>query len=206
MDVAIGFRTHSGWAAVVAVGLSDKGPIVCDRRMIVLADAEIPGSKQLYHAAEPMPTVEAKRYLRRCIDATYQLAIASLETILHALRHGGNEVIAGAMLAGYGTLPQSVEKILASHPAIHMAEGELYRTAIVRACEACKLPVVRIKEKEVFTLAERAVGLRRKQIEHRIGILGKALGPPWTQDQKLAAVAAWVTLASAKRRRKAAAV
>jgi hypothetical protein len=31
-------------------------------------------------------------------------------------------------------------------------------------------------------------------LKHRITELGKPVGPPWSQDQKLAALAAWLSL------------
>jgi hypothetical protein len=207
MRVAMGFRTHSGWAALVAIGSSLEGPVVCDRRKVILADAEIRGSKQPYHEAEPMPLVKAKEYLRRCTDSTYKLAVASVMAALGELQQNGHEVVGCGMLTGSGRMPESVEGILASHAAIHTAEGELYRNAIAHACERCKLALTRVREKEAFEIAETALGLTRNQITDRISAMGRTVGPPWTQDQKLAAMAAWVAVSSATgvRRRKIAA-
>lgn len=93
-------------------------------------------------------------------------------------------------------MPDSVEAILASHPAIHTAEGELYRNAVAHACERCNLALTRVREKEAFEIAEKSLGLTQKQIADRISALGRTMGPPWAQDQKLAALVAWVTLAN----------
>jgi len=35
------------------------------------------------------------------------------------------------------------------------------------------------------------------QLERRVADLGKPLGPPWSQDQKCAALAAWLALSGA---------
>ncbi len=56
----IGLRTHSGWAALVAVAADGDVPLVVARRRIEIADAAIRGAKQPYHAAEPMPLSRAK--------------------------------------------------------------------------------------------------------------------------------------------------
>jgi hypothetical protein len=66
---ALGFRVHSGWAALVALAAGsreDPSPRVAARFRIEIADPSIDGSKQPYHAAEPMPLAQAARYLARC--------------------------------------------------------------------------------------------------------------------------------------------
>ena len=34
------------------------------------------------------------------------------------------------------------------------------------------------------------------RLQRRVQEMGRAIGPPWTQDQKLAALAAWIALES----------
>jgi hypothetical protein len=206
VQTALGFRTHSGWAALVAIGLSAQEPVVCDRRVIVLADPEIRGSKQPYHSAEPMAMARAKEFLKRCTDSTYKLAVAGVTAAITELKRNEHEVVTCGMLTGSGRMPGSVEAILASHPAIHTAEGELYRDAIGHACDRCKLLLVRIREKDALEWAAVALRTSRVAINSRMSALGKSVGPPWAQDQKLAALAAWVALteiAGAQRRKAA---
>jgi hypothetical protein len=97
-----------------------------------------------------------------------------------------------AMLLSSGRPGGSLESILASHAAIHTAEGDFFRDAIVSAAAACKLPCRKIREKELHALAEATfqmdVGLQTDEMR-------KMLGAPWTQDQKLAAIAGWIALA-----------
>ena len=205
MDVALGFRTHSGWAAVVAIGLSNNAPVVCDRRLIVLSDPEIKGSKQPLHNAEPMPLPKAKEFLRRCTARTHLLAVEALRDSVAKLNNDHHAVSACGLLAAAGRVPDSIEKILASHAAIHAAEGEFYRSAIAYACEVCNLRLTRVKEKEVLALAAKSLRKNEKQIRCAVAALGKAIGPPWAQDQKLAAIAAWVALVDTKSRRREAA-
>jgi hypothetical protein len=80
------------------------------------------------------------------------------------------------------------EATLASHPAIHTAEGEFFRSVVRCACEDCGLHCHGVKEKEL----EAHVA--------SIADLGKLLGPPWQRDQKFAALAAWVVLADNPKR------
>ena len=58
-----------------------------------------------------------------------------------------------------------------------------------------RLPVEGIREKELFATASKALGMQEATLKRRVNEFGKALGPPWTQDEKFAALAAWLTLA-----------
>ena len=66
---------------------------------------------------------------------------------------------------------------------IHTAEGEMFRDALVWAAQARDLPVTGVRAKELDASAL-----------ERIGSFGKLIGPPWTQDQKFATVAAFMAL------------
>ena len=63
---AIGLRAHSGWAALVALAGPAATPEVVARRRIEIADPGIRGSKQPFHAAEPLEFPDAKAYIQRC--------------------------------------------------------------------------------------------------------------------------------------------
>lgn len=190
---------------MVAVELSPE-PSVCERRTIVLADPRIHGSKQPFHTAEPMSLAKAKTFLKRCENRSYALASESLKITVKTWQHRGREIVACGLIAGSGRVPDSVEAILASHAAIHSAEGELYREAIAHACERANLPLLRIKQKEIFSSAAEALGKSTDQIHSALVAMGREVGPPWGEDQKLAALAAWVALATGagRARRKAA--
>src|ERR1051326_5060975 len=192
-----------GWAPVVAIELSPE-PCVCERRTVVLTDAAIAGSKQPFHTAEPMELSKAKTFLKRCEDRTYALATDVLKDVIKSLEKRGHVVVACGMMTGSGRVLNSVEAILASHAAIHSAEGELYRDAVAHACERSHVPLLRIREKVAFAAAEEALGLSTSRIQDQLAAIGRSIGPPWTQDQKLAALAAWIALAGATRKRKAA--
>ena len=77
---------------------------------------------------------------------------------------------------------------------IHTAEGEFFRNAIVRACEQLRLPFIRIKERELWSVAQESFGFPSERLQGHLAVMGKTAGPPWTQDQKLAALAAWIAL------------
>ena len=198
---ALGLRAHSGWAALVAVAGPARAPVVIDRRRIVTADPALRGSKQPYHAAEGRGLKEAAEYLRRCTARSRQLARQALRAAVNDLKKRGHAVVGcGVLLGSDRTLPP-LAAILAAHPLIHTAEGQLFRQVLLRAGQRCKLPVTGVKERELLAQAAAKFRLPARTLQARIAALGRDLGPPWTQDQKLAALVAWLALASARKPR-----
>ena len=173
-------------------------PTVVDRRRIELADASIEGSKQPYHEAEGKKPKEAERIVTRCIESSRRLAREALGAVVDELR-GGNHDLAGCglLLASGRTLPEDVHAILASHTLIHAAEGEMYREVLRRASEHLSLRVTGVREREVLARAAEATGRPPSELQRRVAEMGRALGPPWRQDEKLATLAAWTVLAQA---------
>lgn len=191
--VAFGFRMHSGWCALVAV--VDDGVLeVVDRRHIVIADASLPGSKQPYHYAANLELKKAEEYLVRCRASSKQLASSAICEILYQLQKNEYRVGGSAVLMGSGRSLPSLEKILASHALIHTAEGEFFRMVVRKACQDAGTTVTPLRERELEERATKTFGKKVNQVKERISSLGKRLGPPWTQDEKLAALAAALIL------------
>lgn len=195
---ALGFRAHSGWAVLVAVAGDQHMPDVIGRRRLDLVHADSPGAKQPYHAAAEMDFAKAEKFIARAMENTREMAQEALTPAIDGLRAKDYQpVTCGILLASGRPLPD-LKSTLASHPLIHTAEGELFRNALMRASEASGLQVIRFKEREVFDRASAALHLSSTEITRRLGEMGRAIGPPWRQDEKLATVAAWIALASLK--------
>jgi hypothetical protein len=188
-QAAIGFRVHSGWAAAITVGGSAGSPEVLDRRVIKLADATVRGSKQPFHAAEGLPLAEAEALIGRCRESTRALAGRGMDQISR-----GREIGACGMLLASGRPLPDLPAILASHALIHTAEGEFFRGAITQASQERKLPMVRIRERELFDACTAQLQRSRVQLDQQLSVWGKLLGPPWRQDEKYAALAGWLAL------------
>jgi hypothetical protein len=184
MRTALGFRAHSGWAAMVVGAGTIDAPRVLERRRIEIADLEMAGSKQPYHAAAELPFPKAEAFVRQAIESSRALALEAMAATVRALRSQGHEVAACGVVLGSGKALPSLEGILASHALIHTAEGGMFRDVLVWAAQEHRLPVTGVREKELDAEALK-----------RIGTLGKLIGPPWTQDQKYATVAALMALA-----------
>ncbi len=190
--VSLGIRTHSGWAALIALTGPLELPRLLQRTRLVLADPKLAGSKQPYHAAERFPYFEAERMIDRFRQNSNALATSALR---EACSPFADYSITGCclLLSSARPLPE-LKSILASHALIHTAEGEFFRDAIRQACEASGIPVLAMREREIEAEAQRRTGLAGGAIENHLKALGKACGPPWRQDEKLATLAAWAAL------------
>ncbi len=190
----VGMRAHSGWAALVALAGSPESPDVIARRRIENADPAIRGSKQPFHAAEPLKLKEAEALIKKCTESTRRLSRQALRTVIAELRAKGFEVAGCGVILGSGRAMPRLEAILASHALLHTAEGEFYRNALVEAGEHCGLPVAGVKEREAYESGAAQLHLSASELQSRIAELGRGIGPPWTQDQKLAALVGWLAL------------
>ena len=190
----LGFRVHSGWAAAVVMCGPLDSPVVVDRRKIQLVKTFTYTFRQPYHTAENMPRQEAAKFIRSVQSEAKRLALTSLRSLQTDLAEGDFKLARSALLLASGRELPSLEQILASHALIHTADGELFRDTLRAACARFALPVQGIREKELIGAASKAFGLQPAALKHRIAALGKPLGPPWSQDEKFAALAAWLSL------------
>jgi len=184
--VALGLRAHSGWAVMVAVA----GGSAVLRRRIEMTQGSGFRAGQPYHAAAEMNLADAETFLRRTEKAAVEIAAAALRDACAWLANEDYRVMGAAVLVGSGKPLPELAKILAAHPLIHTAEGVFFREVLKRACEACGLAVVGIKEREVLERAAAATDVSTERLPGRLAAMGKALGPPWTQDEKLSVGAA----------------
>ena len=188
----LGLRAHSGWAVLVVLAGPMESPIVLERRRIEIADPKIAGSKQPYHAAQGLSLKGAEALVSACADASAQLAAEAVREAIADAKQKGYEISTSCILTGSGRSIPALDKILASHPLLHTAEGELFRNAIARACLNQGLPVVAVKEKELIARAAKDIGISGELIDRHLQRMGKAIGPPWRQDEKHASLAAWI--------------
>jgi len=191
---ALGFRVHSGWAAAVVLCGPLDAPVVVDRRKIQLVKIFSYTFRQPYHTAAKMPLQDAIKFIRGVQSEAKRLALFSLRSLQTDLAGGDFKLVRCALLLASGRALPGLEQILASHALIHTADGELFRDSLRAACALFHLPVVGIREKELFAAASKAFGIQPAVLKRRIAAFGKALGPPWSQDEKYAALGAWLSL------------
>jgi hypothetical protein len=123
------------------------------------------------------------------------LACQAIRAVQIGLERQGYELKrCGLVLAGAKPLPD-LPQILASHALIHTADGELFREALLHASRRCDLETFTARENDLFENASGTLQLQHDELVHRLTHLGTGFGPPWTQDEKLATLVAWLSLA-----------
>jgi hypothetical protein len=191
-EAAVGFRVHSGWTAAVAVTIEKGAPSVVAKQRPHLVETFSYAFRQPYHTAEKMRLEEAREFVARVQEEARRLAYRAIRGLQSISQEQGIKLTHGCLLLASGRPLPALDKILVSHALIHTADGELFREAILHSCALCGLKTESIREKE---LLERAAGILRAQpgqLLRRVTQLGKPFGSPWTQDEKFAALAAWL--------------
>lgn len=174
---ALGWRAHSGWAVLVVVAGTSAEPQILERARVELLEGDLP--RQPYHAAAEggLGEERASELIGRVEDAALERAAGALTAAVE--RFG---VTAVGVVGGGRAIPGELHRVLAAHALLHAAEGDLYEQALAAAAGRCGLPVHLEPAK---TLAVPAA----------VEASGRALGPPWQKDHKLAAAVAFAALA-----------
>ena len=193
-NAAIGFRVHSGWAAFVVMSLDESEPRVLARGRPHLVETFTYRFRQPYHTAETMPLDEACAFISNIEKEASRFAQEIVRSVRTDLQRQGYELRRFALIRASGKPLPGLEKILSSHALIHTADGELFRTALAYAARHYRLAEFSPKENEMIDSAAKTLGLQAKNLMLQLTALGRHLGPPWSQDEKFAALAAWLAL------------
>jgi len=172
MTAAIGLVPHTGWAWLVRVAGTRARPAVVERARVVACEVE---DGQLYHLA-----AERTRDREAFVDTRRARAV---ERAIAALREHVGEATAACIVGNVAALPP-LATIVASHPLIHSAEGELWRAIFAEAAAALGLAVTRADANSVRSKSNAAFLAEGK----------RTLGAPWTREVQDAALAARAVL------------
>src|SRR5580698_2425119 len=191
---AMGVAAHSGWAAVVALGRTPNGPIVLGRSRVDLIEEGFPESKQPYHAIEALALEEASQRLDRYRRQVEAKALAALHRLQEELTDREFRLKSVGILESSGRKGSSLESILASHAAIHSADGDHFRNALSTAALALGFSVSRVPARDLDTRAAACLHQSLNHLGDAVRELGRQVGSPWGADQKQAALLAWLLL------------
>jgi hypothetical protein len=189
----VGFRSHSGWAAAVALDGPREAPVVVGRWRVALVDDSLP--RQVFHAAKSLPLPQAEALVERVTAAAARTTQEAVERIAAELAGRGCQLVALGVALGTPRQPSTVARILASHASMHAAEGDLYRDAVLEAAERLDLAAAGVVERDAFEVAAGRFGTTAEALRRRVTELGRPLGAPWGSDQKMAALVAWLAAA-----------
>jgi len=194
MRVAIGLKTHSGWAALIAIGdLDGKLSLVDGRRVDLVSNPDSWHQKQPYHAAEKLPPKAAETLVLNALEETSRIAVEQLRRRVDEFSK--EHKVVGIGIVTPSPMPAwSVSEILAVHMRMHKAEGIMYPHALAGAARKIEIPVAAVNEKTVDADLSRLLGRRAARQSIDLTSIGKQAGPPWGKDQKLASLSALIAL------------
>jgi hypothetical protein len=195
-QAGVGFRVHSGWAAMVAVSVEKGAPVILARQRVHLVETFTYEFRQPYHTAEKMLLGQARDFIERVRQEARRLAHRAIHGLQGDLQKQGIALKSCGLILASGKPLPDLEKVLASHALIHTADGELFREAIVHASTCSGLAMCTVKERELLDRAGQAFRMKSVALLQRVTELGRPLGSPWSQDEKFAVIAAWLALAA----------
>ena len=186
----LGFRPHTYWTSAVALTGSTHAPRVIERRRITFATG---AERNVFHRAEAHLD-RARTVIAEVQVATEANAAREIAAFVADLRRGGVTARIAVVPEAVNKLPEKLEDILKVHARMHAAEGNFYRAVVAQACTVTGLEVRRVVERELPALVCDLLGAKPPALEARLKEMGRTLGPPWSEDYKLAAEAAWLHL------------
>ncbi len=105
----------------------------------------------------------------------------------------------GYRLRGAGVVVGSLidpERIANTHIRIHACEGRLFRSVIEDAARRCGVAYVLWRERDLYSLATGRLGQSAEELRDMLKALGRGVAGSWRAEEKAAALAAWLVLAS----------
>ncbi len=153
-----------------------------DRRRVELVDEGLPAIPH-HHEAQGLPLDEAVALVERVRASAERHAVLALDAVAEAV-----QPILGIALRTCPELPPTIAERLNDYRARNVADWVMYRQALAAAAAARGWPVYWYDPKKVFARAAQALHIA--SFDARFLDMRKAVGPPWTQDHKLATAAA----------------
>ena len=160
----IGISDHGGWAIFVTVATDGT---FLDRRRVELVDDNLPAIPH-HHEAQGLPIDKAVSLIDRVRMSAEHHAARALGDSAKAVPN-----IQGIALRTCPPLPPTIPERLTDYRARNVADWVMYRNALAFAAEARGWAVHWVDAKKLDLAASR-LDLRKK------------IGPPWSNDHKLA--------------------
>jgi hypothetical protein len=189
---ALGFRVKSGWATTVLLAGPTSAPRVVDCRVTLLADPDEPAARQPYHEGIGTHEARAANSVKRLIKSVERFAHRAVTRLITDYRAAGHRVSGVGIVVGSVVDPATIAN---DHIRAHAEEGRLFRTVVLEAARACRLPARVTVEKDLYAAAALALRTPAGGLKRRVAALGEEIGP-WRAEEKAAALAAWMVLAT----------
>ena len=194
--LAVGVATHLGWVAVAVLEMRrpyGAAPVVLHTAHLPLTGPDDREAQEPYHVAGGFdgldrvpPPPDPRKVIDRGIARQRRGARVAFRALLEPF---AAPVKWGAVLAARGRVQTELEKILASHAQIHIAEGNAVRDSAARALGDLGAAVSWIDRKSASQELLGALGA-----ESVPTLPEPANGGPWRKEEREAAHAAWLAV------------
>jgi hypothetical protein len=192
---ALGLRIKSGWAMAVLVAGPARSPTVIDRRRIELSDPVRPRTRQPYHAG--FGTAQTSQaVIARLVRTIERCAGRSLRQLVREYAHRGVRPRAAGLVVGSVIDPNRIGN---PHIRAHALEGALFRRVAAHGLRALRIGSTVVVEREVYGVAARAVRVTERQLKGMVAELAGQVRGRWRSEEKTAAAAACLALATRRR-------
>jgi hypothetical protein len=189
--VAIGLRAKTARAIVVVLGGPAESPTVLLKGEISLTDPRMPATAQPYHQVMDLAWEESERAVQKHITAIERVARTALRDLMKQMG-ASHKKVAGAGIIG--APDRDLKRIGNPHIRAHAAEGVLFRRVLAAGAAANGLKSQTFSDRNFDSAAALELGAKYPRIKRSLGELKNSVAPPWRNDEKQAALAAWLML------------
>jgi len=186
----LGFRVKSGSAVSILIDGSVRSPHLCETQVIDLSDPRNPETRQPYHAAMGVLETNASKLERR-MQSIRRATEKSIVDLLKRYTDNGYAIRRAALVVGSVIDPDSIAN---PHIRAHALEGRLFRPTLEAALQSRGIQCAIFIEHDTYPTASNLLRQSRTQIQRTLAHLGRSVNGPWRADEKLAALAAWMSL------------
>jgi hypothetical protein len=188
----LGLRPHTYWTPATVLAGPATAPRLIARRRIVFATGR---ERMAYHEAAEIGPDGAEAWIEVVRAATQRNATQEIGALLAELRRDGFTIDIAVVPEARPKLPATVAEVVRVHALMHAAEGVFYRDVVAAACRELGLEVARTLERDLPEAAAAMLDVEPARLAARLTDLAAGQGPPWNEDYRFAALAAWLGLA-----------
>jgi len=183
----LGVDDHRGWANFVCLAQHEAGPVVLERRRVELVSPDVP-SQPHHHEGGELDLAEMEPLVRRVAESVTAHARVALTGIRDDIQP--QHQLVAIVVREAKPVPSTLEDILRSDAARIRADGILYQRALREAARGLGVRAESHPPGTELERAARALEVDQDELGALLKELGRAVGPPWRKDHRLAAAAA----------------
>jgi hypothetical protein len=189
---------HAGWAHFVCVAAHGNVPAVIERRRVATIDDGLP-TMPYHHESLGLGEDEANALIARVRRSITRCTSRALRQVVIDLAPSHVVVALAIREPPFPTLPDTVAVVRQSYQLQCAADGMLYQLAMCRAARAMDLEVELCRRGEEIARAAARLGVHHRDMESFVGVTGRPVGRPWSEEHRRAYAAGIAALAARTR-------